>query len=89
MALFVQLRYCLGTCASFTLLALCGILSTPLACVFALLGRRFEVFSLVTGSLFSRLAGWALGLRVEFEGAEHLSTQPAMYMLNHQSAVDA
>ncbi|KAF8207047.1 1-acyl-sn-glycerol-3-phosphate-acyltransferase [Mycena galopus ATCC 62051] len=83
----VYLRYCLRTAVYFATLGIWAILTTPWSCALALSGRRFEVGSLVTRS-FSHLVGWALGLRVEFEGAEHLATQPAVFMLNHQSALD-
>jgi lysophosphatidate acyltransferase len=53
----------------------------------AVVGRRFEVGRLVTMS-FSHFIGWTLGLHVELEGQEHLTTQPAVLMLNHQSALD-
>ncbi|KAK7032779.1 1-acyl-sn-glycerol-3-phosphate acyltransferase [Favolaschia claudopus] len=87
MSSFALVRYCLRTGIYFTTLSLWGILSTPVSCALALLGRRFEAGPLVTRS-FSRFIGTILGLRVEFEGAEYLNTQPAVFMLNHQSALD-
>ncbi|KAF7330229.1 1-acyl-sn-glycerol-3-phosphate acyltransferase [Mycena venus] len=87
MGALIYVRYCLRTGFYLVTLAFWGIASTPLSCAFAVLGRRFEAGSLVT-RLFSRFVGWALDLRVEFDGAEHLTTQPAVFMLNHQSALD-
>ncbi|KAF7330228.1 1-acylglycerol-3-phosphate O [Mycena venus] len=87
MAFLVYIRYCLRSAVYFGIMTFWGIASTPLSCVLAVFGRHFETLPLAACS-FSRLVGWALGLRVEFECAEHLATQPAVFMLNHQSALD-
>ncbi|KAJ7433741.1 1-acyl-sn-glycerol-3-phosphate-acyltransferase [Mycena latifolia] len=80
-------RYLMRTGVYFTTMCLWGLAGAPVTCALALAGRRFEGGPLVTRS-FHRFVGWLLGLRIEFEGAEHLGTQPAVFMLNHQSALD-
>ncbi|KAJ7746314.1 1-acyl-sn-glycerol-3-phosphate-acyltransferase [Mycena metata] len=71
----------------FAVMCLWGFGGTPVSFAMALFGRRFEVGRLITAS-FAWVVGLILGLRVDLEGAEHLATQPAVLMLNHQSALD-
>ncbi|KAJ7911447.1 1-acyl-sn-glycerol-3-phosphate-acyltransferase [Mycena leptocephala] len=87
MTRLVYVRYCLRIGFYFATMALWGVICTPFSCAMAVVGRRFEVGRLVTMS-FSHFIGWTLGLHVELEGQEHLTTQPAVLMLNHQSALD-
>ncbi|KAJ6577484.1 1-acyl-sn-glycerol-3-phosphate-acyltransferase [Mycena capillaripes] len=87
MTRLAYLRYFLRVGSYFTVMALWGIICTPVSFAMSVVGRRFESGRLVTRS-FSYVIGWVLGLRVEFEGVEHLLTQPAVLMLNHQSALD-
>ncbi|KAJ6570061.1 1-acyl-sn-glycerol-3-phosphate-acyltransferase [Mycena vulgaris] len=87
MARLSYVRYLVRIGVYFTIMALWGLAGTPLAFTMAAMGRRYEVPALVTRS-FHRFVGWVLDLRVELEGAEHLTAQPAVLMLNHQSALD-
>ncbi|KAJ7510505.1 1-acyl-sn-glycerol-3-phosphate-acyltransferase [Mycena galericulata] len=80
-------RYCVRTGVYYGIMALWGIAGTPVSLTLAVMGRRFEVLPIITRS-FHHFVGWVLGLRLEIEGAEHLTTQPAVVMLNHQSGLD-
>ncbi|KAJ7690123.1 1-acyl-sn-glycerol-3-phosphate-acyltransferase [Mycena rosella] len=87
MARFGYVRYLVRTGVYFIILSLGGVAGTSVSLALAVAGRRFEAGPLVTRT-FHHFVGWLLGLRVELEGAEHLATQPAVLMLNHQSALD-
>ncbi|KAJ7760701.1 1-acyl-sn-glycerol-3-phosphate-acyltransferase [Mycena maculata] len=87
MARLTYARYCVRIGVYFAAMALWGIAGAPVAFVLAATGRRFAVGRIITRS-FYYVVGAALGLHVELEGAEHLTTQPAVLMLNHQSALD-
>ncbi|KAJ7672198.1 hypothetical protein DFH06DRAFT_1175610 [Mycena polygramma] len=80
-------RYCLRIGLYFAVMTLWGIVWAPLSGAVAAVGRRYQVGRLCTRS-FSYFIGWLLDLRVEFEGLEHLATEPAVFMMNHQSALD-
>ncbi|KAJ7183247.1 1-acyl-sn-glycerol-3-phosphate-acyltransferase [Mycena filopes] len=82
-----HVRYHVRIGTYFAIMSLWGFGGIPVSFAMALFGRRFEVGRVVTAS-FAWFVGLVLGLRVEVEGAEHLATQPAVLMLNHQSALD-
>jgi lysophosphatidate acyltransferase len=71
----------------FCTLALWGFSWIPVAFLLAVSGHRFEVAPVFVRS-FHRAVGWLLGLHIELEGAEHLTAQPVVLMLNHQSQLD-
>jgi putative phosphoserine phosphatase/1-acylglycerol-3-phosphate O-acyltransferase len=55
-----------------------------------LLGRAGEALPRLGAWLWGRLGSAAAGIRLRVEGGEHLShPQPAVYVFNHQSAIDA
>ncbi|KAJ7116514.1 1-acyl-sn-glycerol-3-phosphate-acyltransferase [Mycena epipterygia] len=64
-----------------------GFAGTAVGLVMSLVGRRFTVSHIIARTFYIFI-GWVLGLRVELEGTEHLATQPAVLMINHQSALD-
>ncbi|KAJ7163908.1 1-acyl-sn-glycerol-3-phosphate-acyltransferase [Mycena crocata] len=87
MAHLAYFRYLLRIGMYLATMSLWGIAATPVSFVMTVIGRRFEVGRVVTRSFFHFIS-WVLDLRVEFEGAEHLATEPAVLMVNHQSALD-
>ncbi|KIY66699.1 acyltransferase-domain-containing protein [Cylindrobasidium torrendii FP15055 ss-10] len=58
-----------------------------IAACMASIGRRFDV-NVVIARSFYLLASAVMDITVEIEGAEHLTTRPAVLMLNHQSFLD-
>jgi lysophosphatidate acyltransferase len=81
------LRYYVRITSYLGIIVLFAIACTPITIVFAALGRRFESGRIVTHSFYEVISR-VLGIRIEFEGSEHLAVQPAVYMLNHQSILD-
>jgi putative phosphoserine phosphatase / 1-acylglycerol-3-phosphate O-acyltransferase len=41
----------------------------------------------ITTSLFGRLGGWLSDIRIEVTGEQHTATRPAVFFINHQSAM--
>jgi lysophosphatidate acyltransferase len=80
-------RYLLRIGVYFATLGLWGVFGTPVALLLAISGRRFEVVPRLNRS-FYHAVGWMLGMYIKLEGAEHLTAQPVVLMLNHQSALD-
>ncbi|KAJ6608659.1 hypothetical protein B0H10DRAFT_2226605 [Mycena sp. CBHHK59/15] len=81
------IRYYMRLSLYLAIMCLCAIVGAPVTAAMAVVGRRFEAGRIVTRS-FYHIITLVLGLRIEFEGAEHLATQPAVLMLNHQSVLD-
>lgn len=53
----------------------------------ALAGKRAQINWFVA-RMFYGLASWWLGIKFTIDGAEHLTTAPAVFVGNHQSMVD-
>ncbi|KAJ7650784.1 1-acyl-sn-glycerol-3-phosphate-acyltransferase [Roridomyces roridus] len=76
------------TAAYFGAIGIWGLVTIPLSLALTLLGRRFESAPWIMWS-FYHIIRFSFGICVDIEGSEHLETaQPAVLMLNHQSALD-
>ncbi|KAL5530339.1 SLC1 [Sanghuangporus sanghuang] len=53
----------------------------------SLIGRRYDINWVIARSFYN-LASRFLGITVEVEGEEHLSTRPVVLIMNHQSMLD-
>lgn len=68
-------------------LGICSLWGVIISIPMSLAGHRFDI-NWVVARTFYCLAGQALGMKVEVEGEEYLSTCPAIYVSNHQSMLD-
>ncbi|KAJ7220329.1 hypothetical protein GGX14DRAFT_560136 [Mycena pura] len=81
------IRYCVRLGVYLAVMAFWGIAMIPVSLAYSIVGRRFEVGQTAMRS-YSRFIGCVLGLYLELEGAEHLPTEPAVLLMNHQSVLD-
>ncbi|KAG8884042.1 1-acylglycerol-3-phosphate O-acyltransferase [Tulasnella sp. 331] len=80
-------RYWIRITLYFTTLFVVSLAAFPICLVMTALGRRFDT-NWMQARLFYMCMTYLMGWECEVEGAEHLSTNPAIYIGNHQSAVD-
>jgi len=80
-------RYYVRTTLYFATLILLSFVAFPVILVMAAIGRRYDA-NMVIARLFYTVASRLLCIDIEVEGAEHLTTNPAIFVGNHQSAVD-
>ncbi|KAG9303999.1 hypothetical protein G9A89_005909 [Geosiphon pyriformis] len=58
-----------------------------IAIIFTFLGRRGEI-NWATARSFAYISAPLLGIRFKVEGEEYMNTRPAIFICNHQAAVD-
>jgi lysophosphatidate acyltransferase len=78
---YVRFAVYIGTLVS---VASCSIVA---AAGMSVIGRRFDVNYIVARTFYA-ITKRTLALQIEVEGEEHLTTQPAVLMANHQSMLD-
>jgi lysophosphatidate acyltransferase len=61
--------------------------STAIAAGMLLIGRRYDTNYIVSRTFYA-VCKRLMNIHVDIEGEEHLSTRPAVYMMNHQSMLD-
>jgi len=71
----------------FTTLITLSFIAFPVILVTTIMGRRYDA-NMVIARLFYFITSWLLDIEIEVEGSEHLETNPAIFVGNHQSAVD-
>ncbi|KAG9015563.1 1-acylglycerol-3-phosphate O-acyltransferase [Tulasnella sp. JGI-2019a] len=80
-------RYWVRIVLYFATLFLVSLAAFPICLVMTILGRRYDT-NFMQAKVFYASMSFLLGWECEVEGAEYLNTNPAIYVANHQSAVD-
>lgn len=68
-------------------IGVCSVWGVVTAIGMTLAGNRFDINWVVARS-FYHLTSRLLGIYIEIEGEEYLSTRPAVMIMNHQSMLD-